>query len=239
MIILGLFSLLTVFDLCVPTIGNAILTKSVDENYQEYMKINMMYMWVVSWITVALYCLYQPFMMLWLGNPEFLLPDYMITLFAIYFFTYKWLDVNQFYVEAAGLWYEIRYIPVLAAVVNLIINIILVQIIGLAGIVISTIISLLFVYDIGGVRIVFKAYFKRSPTKFVLRHFYYVVMTLLALIITNSVCGIIAYNGISEIVAKLFICLIVPNIVIMTFLSRFKEFSSVIRLINSFKKRFC
>lgn len=240
MIILGLFSLLTVFDLCVPTIGNAILTKSVDENYQEYMKINMMYIWVVSWITVALYCLYQPFMMLWLGNPELLLPDYMITLFAMYFFSYKWLDVNQFYTEAAGLWYEIRYIPVLAAVVNLIINIILVQIIGLAGIVISTIISLLFVYDIGGVRIVFKVYFKRSPTKFILRHFYYVMMTVLALAITNYVCGIIDYyNGISGIVAKLFICLIVPNIVIMTFLSRFKEFSSVIILINSFKKRFC
>ena len=150
------------------------------------------------------------------------------------------MDVNQFYTEAAGLWYEIRYIPVLAAVVNLIINIILVQIIGLAGIVISTIISLLFVYDIGGVRIVFKVYFKRSPTKFILRHFYYVMMTVLALAITNYVRGIIDYyNGISGIVAKLFICLIVPNIVIMIFLSRFKEFNSVIGLINSFKKRFC
>lgn len=237
MIISGLFSLLAVFELCVPTIGNAVLIKSVDENYKEYMKINMAYMWVVSWGAVTLYCLYQPFMTLWLGDSDLLLPNHIIVLLVIYFFVYKWMDVNYFYTEAAGLWYEMRYIPMLAAVVNLVINIILVQIIGLAGVLISTIVSLLLVYDIGGVWILFKVYFNRTPVKYLMRQLYYSVITVLAVMITSHICEMVQYDGIYGVVLKFSICCIVPNIIIMISLSRFDEFDLVVKFIGGLKKR--
>lgn len=69
----------------------------------------------------------------------------MVVLFALYFFVHKWCDMLYVYQEACGIWWETKFVPFIAAIVNLTVNIILVKTIGLPGILISTIVSVVFI----------------------------------------------------------------------------------------------
>ncbi len=57
---------------------------------------------------------------------------------CLYFYILQIRKVVINYKDAAGIWWEDRFRPYVCMVVNLVSNIVLVQYIGLAGIVIST-----------------------------------------------------------------------------------------------------
>lgn len=228
MIISSLFGILAVImNAIIPSVGNAINTKSLDENYDDFKKFNFIYIWIISWFSVCLLCLYQPFMTLWLRNEELVLSDQIIFIFVAYFFIYKWMDMNYVYQEAAGLWWENRYVPLIAAMLNLLINVFLVQVIGLSGILISTIISILLVYDIGYIRIIFRFFLKRSPREYIRRQFYYAIVAVLSMIITYNICNWFDRGGYIEFFWKGILCIVIPNSIFVVFYHRLPEFKIV------------
>ena len=64
------------------------------------------------------------------------------------------------YKEALGLWWEGKFVPIVSSLLNLILNVVLVQLIGIYGILISTIISVTFINVPILSKIVFKYYFE-------------------------------------------------------------------------------
>lgn len=237
LIIGSLFGILAVLmNSIIPSIGNAIYTKSLDENYADFKKFNFIYVWIVSWFAVCFLCLSQPFIMLWLKNEDFLLPDNLIFIFVCYFFIYKWMDINYVYQEAAGLWWENRYIPLIAAIANLIVNISLVHIIGLSGILISTIMSTLLIYDVGYIRIIFKYFLKRSPKEYIFRQLYYAAITVIVMLITYNICMNIHKEGISEIFWKAILCIFIPNFIFTIFYHKLPEFAQSVCLVKKIIK---
>ena len=129
------------------------------------------------------------------------------------------------YVEAAGIWWSNRFYPIIGALVNLIINIILVQKIGLYGILISTILSVIFVYDFGYAKVLFKYYFNKQGhlKEYVLRQFFYLACTLLAGGITYAACSLIKGSLWTQLFLRGAICAILPNILLALLYSRIKE----------------
>ena len=150
-------------------------------------------MWIVSWFSICLLCLTQPFVNIWIKDKELHLPAEYILLFALYFFFYKWGDMLYVYVEAAGIWWSNRFYPIIGALVNLVVNIVLVQKIGLYGILLSTILSVIFVYDFGYARVLFKYYFsgQNNLRGYVLRQLFYLVCTLIAGGATYGACSLV------------------------------------------------
>jgi len=237
-IILSLFGFLSIImQSIIPSVGNAINTKSVKDNYKDYLKFNFIYMWIISWCTVSLLCIYQPFIGLWLGD-ELLLSDNLMILFVFYFFIHKWMDINYVYQEAVGLWWENRFVPLVAAIVNLVANIYLVQVIGLAGILISTIISILLIYNVGYVYVLYKFYFKKSPIDYLTKLFYYSAVTAIACFISYSVCNIFDERSMGTLLIKMLICIILPNLIFLVAYYRLKEYRSAKQFVLSFVSRY-
>ncbi len=209
-------------------IGNSLVTKSKEENYKDYLKFNFMYVWIVCWCTVCLLCLYQPFMLLWV-KAENMLPSYIAVMLAIYFFANKNNDFCGAYKQAAGIWWEGRFMPIVAASVNLSINIILVQYIGLAGIIISTIISLLFIYFPWGTQILYKHYFK-GVGKGTLGHLWmqirYAITCIVMCTVTYVLCNLLPIAGFGGLFIKFGICIIIPNVIFALIYMRSEEFKA-------------
>lgn len=213
-IITALFGLLSVLtDSIISSVGNSIAVDSVEKNYGDFKKFNYIYVNVVTICTVCLLGCFQPFMKLWVGA-GYTLPDEYVVLFAAYFFVHKWCDMLYVYQEACGIWWETRMIPLLAAILNLSANIVLVQIIDLKGILISTIISVLFIYDIGYAKILFRTYFKgiarfRNYFCSQLRHFLVVFISSLVTgwcirrIVTGNLLISFILNGIIALAVSL------------------------------------
>ena len=125
-------------------VGNNIVTQSTEKNYSDYMNLSFLNAWMIGWCTVCLYCLYQPFMLLWVGSE--LMFDTSVTIcFCVYFYVFQLKAVQSTYKDAAGLWKEDLYRSYATNLFNLVSNLILVQVIGVYGILLSTIFALLVV----------------------------------------------------------------------------------------------
>ena len=116
------------------------------------------------------------------------------------------------YQESKGLWWENRYIQLFGAVLNLGLNILLVNYIGLYGILISTIISMVFILDIGYCKILFKHYFnnKKWVKEFIFDQIKYFITT----VVVCSITYFVSYNldlSIKSFVIRIFVVIVIPN----------------------------
>lgn len=212
-VITMLFSFISVIQQAlIPSIGNSIVSETRDKNLGDFKKFHLMYMWIVIWWSACLMGLYQPFIRLWQGK-ENMLSNEVVALIVIYFFVYKQGDIIWIYREAIGLWYEDRFAPFVSAVLNLVINIILVNSIGVAGVLISTIVSLIFIYTPWCSKGLFCRYFKSQKEwgRFLIRLIYYFVSMLIVVWGTWECCSIVSENGIFNLLIRGIMCVIIPN----------------------------
>jgi len=202
----------------IPSIGNSVVVEPVEKNLSDFKIFHFLYMWIVIWSCSCLLCLFQPFMKMWQGA-ENMLTDKLVVLFVLYFFTYRMGDVNWIYREALGYWWEARFIPLISSLLNLILNIFLVNKIGLSGILISTIVSLTLVNLPWSSKVMFSKYFSSRKEYFlylIRTLFYFVIMCIVA-IVTYFACTLVKSNGLLELLIKGLICCILPNILLFLF----------------------
>ena len=149
-------------------IGNSLVTETEEKNYQLFNNMNFLIMWVVSWCSVCFLCLYQPFMKIWMGE-DMMFPMPTVILLVIYYFTWQMRVTVINFKDAAGIWNADFWKPYVAAIVNLFTNILLVNLIGINGVFISTIICMVLINFPWETNVLFKELFHKSPCHFYLR----------------------------------------------------------------------
>ena len=205
-------------------IGNSIAIESPQKNYGDFNKFNFMYMWIASWASITMLCLYQNFMLLWVGE-ELTLPFGISVLFSIYFYALKIGDIRATYSSAAGLWWENRYRAIIEVIANIILNYIFVKLWGVYGIVIATIVPILGINNVFGMNILNKYYFKvnHGTMIFFRKNILYLGVTIISGIITYYLCSFCG-NSVINLFEKAVICVVVPNILFYVFYSKSKDF---------------
>jgi len=195
-------------------IGNKMITNTPDENYVDFKNMVFANGWITSFFAILMFCTYQHFMTVWVGE-ELVFPFSTMSLMVLYFLLPRITTIAYTYKEASGLWWEDRLRPLIATVVNVGTNILLVQIIGMNGVIISTLICTIFINIPWGNWIIFKYYFKRSPAEYFGLIAYYVLVTAGAGLITLFICNML-HNDTSLLYLgiKVLICVIVPNIIL-------------------------
>lgn len=142
-----------------PVLGNCIATENSETNWNYLKFIDFIYMSVTIICCSCCMVLFQDFERIWAGE-ENMLPILIVVLMVIYFYTGRMSSVLLVYQEAAGIWWHGKFIPLIAALVNLTLNIVGVQLIGLPAILLSSIVASLLVTLPGVVWIMFRYYFK-------------------------------------------------------------------------------
>lgn len=207
-------------------VGNSVAIESKEKNYDDMIKFDFMYMWITGWCAICLLCLFQPFVTLWLGN-EYLLSFWVVILLVLYFYALRMGDIKSIYLETAGLWWETRYRAIIESILNLILNFVLGKIYGLYGIIAGTLISLVIINFGLGSQIVFKHYFKNDKLKeYFIYHMKYFLVTFLIAIITLFLCELIRFDGILEFTLRVFICIMIPNILYLAIYHRTENFKN-------------
>lgn len=207
-------------------IGNKMITNSIEDNYQDFKNFTFANGWISSWCSVCLLCLYQHFIRIWIGE-SYLFPFFTVYLMVLYFFLPRLTTMTYTYREAAGLWWEDRFRPLVATAVNFVVNILLVQIIGMNGVIISTLICTIFINVPWGSYILFKNYFKKSLKEYFKQLFYYLIITNLAGFVTLWICNLLPATGWVILFVKFFICCIVPNFIFFIFYRKMDEFKYI------------
>lgn len=185
-----------------PIIGNCIATDNKQVNFSRFLKFNNIYMWISAFCSCCLLCLYQDFILVWVGK-ENMFSFIMVILFVAYFFAGRLSCVPALFVEASGLWWEGRFVAMTAAIVNLTLNIILSYTIGLEGVLISSIISSVGVTFIGRIAILFKYYFdKKERLKYTKATIGILTAAIICVFITFFITKFITVNSFLTLILK-------------------------------------
>lgn len=226
-------SLFSVFyESITPGIGNSIVTCSKEKNYNDYKDFCVLNFAITSICACLLVSLYQPFMLLWQGE-KLMLGDSIPFLLCSLFIVWHSRRMLHTYKDACGLWKVDKYRPMIEAIVNLLINIILVNIIGLKGIVISTIVSMLFVGIPWEINKFIKGYFNEK-----LKNYYYFLVknlfkVCLTVIITYFISTFIPNGSILLFTIKTFIVFVISIMLLIFF---YYKNSSIKRVLLSIKR---
>lgn len=202
-------------------LGNSLETDEIDVIYNRFQIITLLNNWIIMFCSACMLCMYQPFIELWIKE-ENLLPFSTVVLLVLYFYIYQIRRIILLYKDAAGIWWEDRFRPYLMIVVNVASNLILVNYIGLNGVIISTIISMLISVPWENYT-VFKYIFKRTSKKYYCFLILEMVICGTGCVLTWFCCRNISVSVLG-LVLRFVICAIVSNIIFIVLHARNKVF---------------
>ena len=125
-------------------VGNSMIVYDTEKNYHDYRIFTFLACWITAFCVSCFSGLFQPFMKLWMGK-ELLLPYPLVILLCVYFWVYEYIMMASVYKDAGGIWHEDRFRPLLSGITNLGLNLLTVKFLGLYGIVLSTIVSMVII----------------------------------------------------------------------------------------------
>lgn len=220
---------------CTAGIGNSILTETEEKNYKDFKNFAFMEIWVAGICVCCFLNLYQPFMTLWMGEDN-LLNFGCVILICIYFYLYI---TNQFmctYKDAAGIWHEDRFRPLIGAIFNLILNLLLVRFIGIFAIILSTVLSYIFIIIPWLIHNLFTVLFKRASIEFVKKYIYYTFVILIAALFTGFLSSKIREITILSLIIRFSISFIGSNIVFLVLMGHGEEFKNALYIVDKISK---
>ena len=139
--------------------------------------------------------------------------------------------------EAAGIYYEDRYIPLLESVLNIVASLILLKYFGLAGIFMGTIISSLALYCISYPKYVYKKLFNRSYLNYTKETLGYLSIFLVLAVITYKISRLIVINNaFLSLIINCLIAVVITNLVLLIIFWHTDNFKYYLNLLKSFKK---
>ena len=212
------------------SVGNSVVTENKEKNYNDMCLFQFGFSFLATWCTVCMLSIYQPFMKLWMGE-KLLLPIHDVLLICLWFYFSVVQNSVFLYLSGKGFWWEMRWPYILSTVTNIIMNIILGKILGVTGIIVSTIFSSLIFCQFWQCGIIFKKYFKKSMINYQKRQGIYFLVCLIVCVLTYEVNSIVGVDGILGMIVKLIICTIISFFVQFLLYFKTKDFKELIDLI--------
>ena len=221
-----------VFSAVTAGIGNSLVVETKEKNFKDLNVFTFIICWISGFCSCCFLNLYQPFMELWVGK-DLMLDFSIVVCFVIYFYV---CEVNQLlntYKDAGGIWHEDRFRPLVTALVNLSMNLVMVQFWGLYGIILSTVLSMLLVGMPWLFHNLFTTMFeKKNMRKYLVSLAFYVCISIVASIISVVVCNLVNLGIGATLIVRFIICLIVPNVMFLIIYSQKSEFKQSVLLVN-------
>ena len=189
-------------------IGNKLVTDTMEESFGLFKKLSFLNSWIVCWCSSCFLCLYEPFMELWVG--ELKLGFGFACLMTAYFFIYQIQKTILTFKDAAGLWHADKMRPYVSMTVNLVSNLLLVQFIGIYGIVLSTILAFAISLPWAN-KVLFDNLFRMNPLTNLVRFLVDFLWTLVIAAVTYLICMVFPFT-VWGLLARLAVCCVVPNL---------------------------
>ncbi len=217
---------------CLAGIGNSLITESVEKNYRDMEKMTVLFGWLMTVCTSMLLCMYQPFMQIWMGEDSLLAFPYVIC-FTIYFHFIGMNRLLNMYKDAAGIWKIDKWRPLAATIVNLTLNLATVKWLGLYGVLLSTVVSIVLVQIPWLFRNLFKHVFpEKHLWQYVRLYFSFTALSIAACAASVYLCSLLNFNIWLTFFANTAISFIVPNVLFFVFYGRLELFKAGIQQIK-------
>lgn len=169
----------------IPSVANLVYTDDREKIYRVYRMLDFGYFLMGGYIACIYFIVLQPFVALFFGA-EFLLNDAYVMALAVNVFLGMQFENAYNFRSTYGVFENDRVYMILSAVTNLILSVILVQHLGVVGVMIGTIAGLGFIVY-GRVQFVFRVIFQRSMKAYLWKHAWWSIVVLLEILLIDQI----------------------------------------------------
>ena len=186
--------LVVLLNACMAGVGNKLVMESKEANYRDLEKISLLFLWVLGVSSSMLLCLYQPFVHVWMGKENMLAIE-LVFCFVVYYYSMGANKLINMFKDAAGIWQIDRWRPLTAAFVNLGLNLITVRWLGMYGVLLSSIVSIVLIQIPWLFHNLFREVFPReSMWKYIRLFCGLTVFALISCVASWFACGLFTMN---------------------------------------------
>lgn len=234
----GASSLLSqIFNSVKASVGNLLVLSDEDKSFGVFKKLNFVNFALYSLFAVCFCLAIQPFIYFSYGK------DYLFSYLIVFTLTYNFYiqgmrQSPNVFKEAAGIFYEDRYIPIIESVLNIVASIFLAKYFGIAGIFMGTICSGLLLHLYSYPRFVYKKIFKKNYIKYLALFFKQIIIFSIMLFLSFYINRLYTFNNPVLEFIKSGICgVIICTIFIIIIFRKTPEFKYYLELIKNITKR--
>lgn len=221
-----------------PSIGNIIVVDSKEKVRDIFYELNSMIFFIAMLVTIPLYFSLNIFIEHWVGI-EILLPNSVMLLFVLVLFIKIIRSPLTSFTSASGKFKETKVATLISMSINLFLSLILVTKLGIAGVLLATLVSFTIANFIYRVRIVYKYVIKDNIVRYYINISKYIFSGVLIIafnfMLMNFYINIASVSIITWFLSSLILFLI-DLIILLAIFMMFKEFTLVNRLNFIYKK---
>ncbi len=238
MIITAINNVITqIYSSLTASIGNLLVEKNKLKNYEIYKRLLFFNFWLSAFCAICFYFIVTNFISIVYGK-QYLLSQFVVIVLSINLYFQNMRKTMNSYKEAAGIYYEDRYVPLFESAVNIIFSILLVYICGLAGVFIGTVLSSMVLHLYSFPKYVYGPITGRKKYEYILDNVKYFVVLIIVFLITFVFNNIIVFDNIYiDILKNILICITIPNIILILFFRKTDEYKYYKNMIISLIKK--
>ncbi len=174
-----------VLNVLKPKVGKFIAENSKEKIFNYWRNLNILSLLSSILFSFCTYKLINDFIVLWIGE-EFILSKSTVFLIMINLFVQSFRGITDIFKDGSGFFDDIQ-LPISEAVVNFILSVVLVQYIGLNGVIIGTIASNILIICIARPIMVFKRCFNRNIKDYIKIYGNYLILIIVSLLSCNFI----------------------------------------------------
>ena len=220
-----------VFSSLTASVGNLLVEDNHSHNYTVYKRLYLLNSWICMWTTTCVFCIASPFIGLVYGK-KYIIPMIVLLVICLNFYITGMRRVYAIFKEAAGIFHEDRFVPIIESIINIVASVILVLltrkyglVYGLLGVFTGTIISSLVLYLYSFPKYVYLTIFKKHFGEYIKELLKHVMLAFITLGITYYVTTLVVVdNFFLQVVINSCICILVPNIIYLVIFFRSNDF---------------
>lgn len=218
------------------SVGN--LMAGSDDSHSESVFYHVLFLnaWLYGFASVCLLCLFQPFIRLWLGE-DYLLTDMTVAMIVASFYINGIRLTLLIFKDASGIFTQDRYKPLVEAAVNILISIPLAIRYGVMGVLLGTVISTLTVAFWYEAYVFFRVRYGKGLGRYLFCQFEYLAITFLAVLLCRALCTVVPSDTPGAFLARMAICLLVPNVLFYICFKRTADFAYVKEAVLIYARR--
>ncbi len=224
------------FNSITASIGNLHVYNEKEKEYFIFKITNFITVTLFGISCVGIYVLINNFITIWIGE-EYLLSKSFVIIVTINLYIEGLRKLLATYRTSYGLFRQAKIIPIIGAVTNIIISIILVQRIGIFGVLLGTLISNMISFMWYDPLLIYKKVFNKNVFNFYISNILYIILFVGISIICEKICQLITISGLIGFVIEGLICVIVSILIIFIIFNKTKHFEYLKEIVSKILKK--
>ena len=208
----------------IASIGNLNVETNRKKMTNTFHKIFFVNFWIYHFSSIALLFLINPFVALWLGE-DYLLSNFTVIVLVINYYIFGMRKTAMSFREATGNYKNDWYSPIIEAIINVGVSIILAKYIGIAGVFIGTIVSSLCTNFWFEPLVICKKSLTISLKDYFKQYLKYFLVTIISIILICPIVSLLKGYSLINFLIRILLVSIIPNILVIIFYHHNENFT--------------